>query len=173
MPKRGACDRLHCNMYLILEDPSNMIPRIIGQGGIHVRTIAENTRSKIRVRGRGSGHKETDGREASVPLMISISAAGTEAGNFATAVSSVIQLLEGLQIIRSAAGRLYKFCPMLEATRKVLLEYGFEGMKDVYLPVTTFPDVSKGFPYSPGPVVIIHPTVAHPMFVDESALVAT
>jgi len=173
MPRRGALSRLHCNMYLILENPNKSIPRIIGQGGAHVRMIAEATHSKIRVRGRGSGHRETDGREASVPLMISISAAGTEAGNFATAVSSVIQLLERLSDIRSNSRGLYKFSPMLETTRKVLLEHGFEGMKDVHLPVIDPPGVSKGFPYVPGPVATNAPTVPYPMFIDASALVAT
>jgi len=55
-----------------------LVPRLIGRGGKHMRDIAQACGGKVRIRGRGSGHKEQQKRgqpavEADVPLQIALS----------------------------------------------------------------------------------------------------
>lgn len=56
----------------------DLVPRLIGRGGSHMREIAQACGGKVRIRGRGSGHKEQQKRgrpaeEADVPLQIVLS----------------------------------------------------------------------------------------------------
>ncbi|CAK0821896.1 unnamed protein product [Prorocentrum cordatum] len=55
-----------------------LVPRLIGRGGCNVRAIAAACEGKVRVRGRGSGHREEAREggppaEADVPLQIALS----------------------------------------------------------------------------------------------------
>merc|ERR1711904_23416 len=58
----------------------NVVCKLLGDKGCHMKTIAENTGAKLRIRGRGSGYREgPDQIEASNdPLMICISADSLE-----------------------------------------------------------------------------------------------
>merc|ERR1711959_871662 len=72
----------------------NVLRKLLGDRGSHMKTIAENTGAKLRIRGRGSGYLEgPDKKEASdEPLMICVSAQ-TKKG-FDSAVEDVESLLE-------------------------------------------------------------------------------
>lgn len=85
--------RRTCQIYLTGKDPY-FVPEIIGRNGCNLKPISEATNSKIRVRGKSSGHIEINGHEAQVPLMISISTAATDTFRFELAVSQVVHLLE-------------------------------------------------------------------------------
>jgi hypothetical protein len=71
----------------------NVVQKILGDRGSHMKTIAANTGSKLRIRGRGSGFLEgPDQKEASdEPLMLCISASTRE--GFDGAVEDVESLL--------------------------------------------------------------------------------
>jgi hypothetical protein len=80
--------RLYCHIFLdpaMLEPGFDLVKKLIGKGGTHTRAIFEATRTKVRVRGRGSEHIETDGREAPVPLMIALAAEHNIPEDFRTA----------------------------------------------------------------------------------------
>jgi len=82
----------------------NVLRKLLGERGSHMKTIAENTGAKLRIRGRGSGYLEgPDQTEASdEPLMLCISAESRE--GFEAAVQDVESLLENVH-------NLYrKFC---------------------------------------------------------------
>ena len=67
---------------------------LIGRGGKHTRNIYDITGAKIRVRGKGSGHKEVDGtKEAPVPLMVAVTSDGTDTSKFARAVKMMTDKL--------------------------------------------------------------------------------
>eukprot|EP00746_Dinoflagellata_sp_MGD_P160427 gnl/MRDRNA2_/MRDRNA2_87171_c0_seq1.p1 gnl/MRDRNA2_/MRDRNA2_87171_c0~~gnl/MRDRNA2_/MRDRNA2_87171_c0_seq1.p1 ORF type:complete len:730 (+),score=175.58 gnl/MRDRNA2_/MRDRNA2_87171_c0_seq1:89-2278(+) len=72
----------------------NVVQKLLGDRGSHMKTIAANTGSKLRIRGRGSGFLEgPDQKEASdEPLMLCISASTRE--GFDGAVEDVESLLE-------------------------------------------------------------------------------
>merc|ERR1711904_629088 len=72
----------------------NVVQKLLGDRGSHMKSIAENTGSKLRIRGRGSGFLEgPDQKEASnEPLMLCISASTRE--GFDNAVQDVESLLE-------------------------------------------------------------------------------
>jgi len=55
-----------------------LVPRLIGRGGVNMRNIARACDGKVRIRGRGSGHQEQQKGsrvlvEADVPLQIALS----------------------------------------------------------------------------------------------------
>ena len=80
-------------------------PRLIGRGGVHMKTIALAYDAKLRVRGKGSGHLEVDGkREAPVPLMLTVSANKKDHEAFQKAVHLAIQHL------RNTESRYKEFC---------------------------------------------------------------
>ena len=133
MPRRRQEARLWCNVYLTDTDDHRFIPQIIGQRGANIEPIARVTNSKIRVRGRGSKHQELNGREADVPLMVSISTASTDGENFAEEVSQVLHLLEGK--CNQGPSRGYSFAPMTEAARKTILQYHSQSVSGMRLPV--------------------------------------
>jgi hypothetical protein len=72
----------------------NVVQKLLGDRGSHMKSIAANTGSKLRIRGRGSGFLEgPDQKEASdEPLMLCISASTRE--GFDGAVEDVESLLE-------------------------------------------------------------------------------
>lgn len=71
----------------------NVLRKLLGERGSHMKTIAENTGAKLRIRGRGSGYLEGPAQtEASdEPLMLCISAESRE--GFEAAVQDVESLL--------------------------------------------------------------------------------
>merc|ERR1712025_1047248 len=72
----------------------NVVRKLLGDHGSHMKEIAENSGAKLRIRGRGSGFLEgANKREASdEPLMICVSATSPE--GFATATEDVESLLD-------------------------------------------------------------------------------
>jgi len=77
----------------MLETGFDLVKKLIGKGGCNTRKIFEATQTKIRVRGKGSGHKERNGREAPVPLMIAL-AADQISSDFQTAFHMTMALLD-------------------------------------------------------------------------------
>jgi len=68
---------------------------LIGRGGKNMRKIYTATNAKIRVRGRGSGHLEVDGKkEAPVPLMVAVTANKADADGFKLAVEMTLANLK-------------------------------------------------------------------------------
>ena len=77
---------------------------IIGSRGANTGGIAADTQTKVRVRGRGSGHEETDGKEAPVPLMVAITSEGCDEDGFVRAVQLMIKLLAEVD------GHFHRYC---------------------------------------------------------------
>jgi len=93
---RKGLQKLLCRYNVCIEQDRafNVVRKLLGDRGSHMKSIAENTGAKIRIRGRGSGFLEgPDQKEASnEPLMLCISAATRE--GFDSAVQDVESLLE-------------------------------------------------------------------------------
>eukprot|EP00930_Biecheleria_cincta_P051232 TRINITY_DN3638_c0_g1_i1.p1 TRINITY_DN3638_c0_g1~~TRINITY_DN3638_c0_g1_i1.p1 ORF type:complete len:443 (-),score=82.92 TRINITY_DN3638_c0_g1_i1:312-1640(-) len=68
--------------------------KVIGHGGNNTRNIFEQTAAKIRLRGRGSGHLEANGREAPVHLMLAVTSDIGQEMSFLTALQMSADLLE-------------------------------------------------------------------------------
>eukprot|EP00425_Heterocapsa_triquetra_P006392 CAMPEP_0195157288 /NCGR_PEP_ID=MMETSP0448-20130528/185088_1 /TAXON_ID=66468 /ORGANISM="Heterocapsa triquestra, Strain CCMP 448" /LENGTH=456 /DNA_ID=CAMNT_0040196081 /DNA_START=32 /DNA_END=1399 /DNA_ORIENTATION=- len=80
--------RLWAHIYLHMDVHGfDLVPRLIGRGGANMRRIADKTQAKIRIRGRGSGHLEVDGKyEAPTPLMVAVTTDRADASSFRHAV---------------------------------------------------------------------------------------
>ena len=131
--------RLWCQLYLNQRhEQFEMGKALIGNRGANTRSIHERTGANIRLRGRGSGYKEADGKaEAPVPLMIVVISDGTEASDFTLAVRLVLQKLEqinGWFFDFCVANRLelelvdegsWSFGDMSEDARSILQKAGF------------------------------------------------
>ena len=115
----------------------NLIPMVIGTGGINTKAIFESTRAKVRVRGKGSGHMEVEGRrEAPVPLMCAITSHHTDAQQFVLAVQMMTETLRKVSayfqefckqrgIDESIAGEpIWKFGDMSKGASHLLTEHG-------------------------------------------------
>jgi len=86
-----------CHIYLSMQDARfEPVPAIIGRSGKNTGTIAEATGTKIRIRGRGSGHLEYNGREVNAPLMMAVTA---DVGNRAGFEAALIQGIELLKMV--------------------------------------------------------------------------
>jgi len=80
---RRRCHRFTCKFVFVgfdLDEDADfeLVPRLIGRGGAHMRAVAEACQGKVRIRGRGSGYMEQQkgGKppaEAGVPLQIVVS----------------------------------------------------------------------------------------------------
>lgn len=83
----------------------DLVPMLIGRGGCNVKRIVEATGAKIRVRGRGSGHLEIDGKfEAPTPLMVAVTSNLEDKAGFRNAVVMTIEEL------RCVEQRFLAFC---------------------------------------------------------------
>lgn len=72
----------------------DLVPMLIGRGGRNMRDIYTATQAKLRIRGRGSGHLEVDGKkEAPVPLMVAVTANKMDADGFRKAVDMTVDRL--------------------------------------------------------------------------------
>ena len=77
----------------------DLVPRLIGRGGVHMKTIALAYDAKLRVRGKGSGHLEVNGKtEAPVPLMLTVSANKKDHESFQKAVNLAIEHLRNTEL---------------------------------------------------------------------------
>jgi hypothetical protein len=92
---RKGPQKLLCRYNVCVEQDRafNVVRKLLGDRGSHMKTIAQNTGAKLRIRGRGSGFLEgPEQKEASdEPLMICISAATRE--GFDNAVEDIESLL--------------------------------------------------------------------------------
>jgi len=98
--------RLWIHIYLHMQAPGfELVPMLIGRGGRNMRKIAEATSAKIRIRGRGSGHLEIDGKfEAPTPLMVAVTTDRLDVTAFRGAIEMTIVEL------RRVADRFEAFC---------------------------------------------------------------
>jgi len=88
--------RLWVHIYLHMQAPDfDLVPMLIGRGGCNMRKIADRTRAKVRIRGRGSGHLEADNQqEAPTPLMVAVTTDHQDAGGFKEAVRMTLHELQ-------------------------------------------------------------------------------
>jgi len=86
--------RCWAHMYLHPAEPDfELVKKVLGKGGANTIKINDATGAKLRVRGRGSGHIEVDGREAPVHLMLAITTVKDDRDGFMKAVMMAIELL--------------------------------------------------------------------------------
>jgi len=87
--------RLWCHIYLHMQSPGfDLVPRLIGRGGSNMRRISKATGAKLRIRGKGSGHLEVDGKqEAPTPLMLAVTTDSGNLDDFRKAMSMSIEEL--------------------------------------------------------------------------------
>lgn len=76
--KRVACKFVFQGIDMMADADFELVPRLIGRGGSNTRSISEACNGKVRIRGRGSGHKEQHKNsrafeEADVPLQMVLS----------------------------------------------------------------------------------------------------
>jgi len=98
--------RLWCHLYLnpeMLRPGFDLNKKIIGHGGCCTRGIHDATGTKIRLRGRGSGHLEGE-HEAPAPLMLAITGEKGKTANFCRAIQMAAELL------RDISKRFRSFC---------------------------------------------------------------
>jgi len=89
--------RFWVHIFLHPQDASfDMVPMLIGKKGMNMKNIVDETGAKVRIRGRGSGYLEVNGkREAPVPLMVAVTVVKGDVVNFKKAVyMTVAQLLQ-------------------------------------------------------------------------------
>jgi len=98
--------RLWAHIHLQMQATGfDLVPMLIGHGGSNVRRIVDATGAKIRIRGRGSGHLEVDGKfEAPTPLMWAVTADYEDAEGFRNAVEMTLAEL------RTVEHRFLVFC---------------------------------------------------------------
>jgi len=83
------------NVGLEANIPFNVVKRLVGPMGSHMKQIVASTGAKVWIRGRGSRHPEGDDRKESTdPLMIIVTATGSV--NFLRATALVSELLESV-----------------------------------------------------------------------------
>eukprot|EP00746_Dinoflagellata_sp_MGD_P162782 gnl/MRDRNA2_/MRDRNA2_90496_c0_seq1.p1 gnl/MRDRNA2_/MRDRNA2_90496_c0~~gnl/MRDRNA2_/MRDRNA2_90496_c0_seq1.p1 ORF type:complete len:573 (-),score=129.20 gnl/MRDRNA2_/MRDRNA2_90496_c0_seq1:191-1909(-) len=102
---RSAPQKFLCRYIVGIEQNRsfNVVRKLLGDHGAHMKAIAENTGAKLRIRGRGSGFKEGPNNvEADEPLMICISA--TSSSSFEESTRDVESLLNHVH------DQYYMFC---------------------------------------------------------------
>jgi len=103
---RRPAARLWAHIFLHKRHPDfPLVPMLIGRGGRNMSNIFCATNAKLRIRGKGSGHLEVDGRkEARVPLMVAVTANKMDLEGFRRAVEMTIERL------REVAEHFKQFC---------------------------------------------------------------
>jgi len=94
---KGAAEKLQCQFIIGIEEDNQfrVMRRIIGQGGEHMKSIAQKTDAKLRLRGRGSKFLEgPDQKESTDDLMLCVSS--QDKVGFENAKNLVSELLEGI-----------------------------------------------------------------------------
>jgi len=91
--------RLWVHFYLHMQAPGfDLVPRLIGRGGCKMRSIADRTGAKVRIRGSGSGYYEVGGRsEAPTPLMVAVTSDFDDPAGFKAAVEMTLQELRSVE----------------------------------------------------------------------------
>lgn len=85
---------LTCSIQLCADERYQLVRRLLAGGGARIRAIHEATGAKLRIRGRGSGHREGWMQvEAPEPLMLVISSPPGRRRAFREAVWLAIDLL--------------------------------------------------------------------------------
>ncbi len=137
-PKRM---RFWCHLFLTKGHPDfHLVPWLIGRFGCNMKEIHEATGAKIRIRGRGSGHREVDHcGEAPVPLMAAVTC--LEEAPFRLAVKMMIAKLTEAQELfvcfmqeqgaLSAPQRLWRFGEMSFDAKVVLADLLPAGLRVV------------------------------------------
>lgn len=95
-----AKGQLWCHIYVnpaMVRRGFGLNKRIIGPGGSRTRAIFEATTAKIRLRGRGSGHIEGDGKEAPAPLMLAVTGTRGKREKFLLAIRMSLELLSNVE----------------------------------------------------------------------------
>lgn len=86
--------RLWCHIFLHERDKDyKLVKVIIGTNGENTKRIHLDTLAKLRIRGKGSGHQETEMGEAPVHLQIAVTSGLNNPGGFARAIKQIIALL--------------------------------------------------------------------------------
>lgn len=102
---RRQAPRLWIHIVLhMLKDDFDCVPMLIGRRGCNVKPIHEATGAKLRIRGKGSGHKEKDGQEADIPPMVAISTLKRCDADFCDAVQRTLDILKRVGV------RYEEFC---------------------------------------------------------------
>merc|ERR1712187_458060 len=96
--RKSKRSRFWCNIRIdedvLKVDGFDLIPKLIGSKGQNTRDIGKKTDTKVRIRGRGSGHVETGtDKEANAHLMMAIAAEHGRKDDFRRAVVLVKDLL--------------------------------------------------------------------------------
>jgi hypothetical protein len=87
--------RLWCHLFLNKQHPYfDLVPILIDGCACNFHNM---TSVKIRLRGRGSGHPEVDDSEAPVPLMVAVTAKGSDQVRFKTEVVMMVTKLQAVQ----------------------------------------------------------------------------
>mmetsp|Transcript_75340 Transcript_75340/g.140493 ORF Transcript_75340/g.140493 Transcript_75340/m.140493 type:complete len:343 (+) Transcript_75340:70-1098(+) len=97
---RAAKLKFWVHFYLdpeMLEASFCLCKKIIGTKGQNMKDIHDATDAKIRLRGRGSGHKEHNGWEANVPLMLAVTTPMSDMSKFQDAINRAMDLLENVE----------------------------------------------------------------------------
>eukprot|EP00439_Symbiodinium_sp_Y106_P054159 s3879_g7.t1 len=95
----GDSSRYWCSFHLLQAYAQfSVVPAMIGKRGVNTRTIFDKTGAKIRVRGRGSGHMESQtGKEAPAGLMVTVSSHRSDWNGFVEAVKLTGELIDRVQ----------------------------------------------------------------------------
>ncbi|CAE7620441.1 kif7 [Symbiodinium sp. CCMP2592] len=95
----GDSSRYWCSFHLLQAYAQfSVVPAMIGKRGVNTRTIFDQTGAKIRVRGRGSGHMESQtGKEAPAGLMVTVSSHRSDWNGFVEAVNLTGELIDRVQ----------------------------------------------------------------------------
>lgn len=99
--KRHTCKFIFSGFDVEEHADFELVPRLIGRGGSHMREIAAACNGKVRIRGRGSGHKELrkgtrPALEADVPLQIALSC--RDRCSFEEGKTRLEQFLKGMSV---------------------------------------------------------------------------
>jgi hypothetical protein len=156
--RQASGPRLWCHIFLNQRHVEfDLVPRLIGYGGKNTKNISLLTGAKIRVRGRGSGHKEVDGiKEAPVPLMVAVTSDGTDADKFCKAVRLITYKLQEANDVFTLFAReqnlhpsiamenIWKYGEMSKEAESVLANGGLLGL--VVPAYTSNPVAGHAFP---------------------------
>jgi len=105
--KNRFCCRFIFTISSVQAAAFQLVPKLLGHCGKRVSAIASATRSKIRIRGQGSGHLEGHGnKEAQVPLQMALSSSTAE--DFMKARKGVEVLLQ------RTAERYFAYCQIYD-----------------------------------------------------------
>ena len=119
----------------------DLVPMLIGRGGRNMRDIYVSTNAKLRIRGRGSGHLEIDGRkEAPVPLMVAVTSMKNDPEGFRKAIE------QALVRLKEVAAHYEQFC----------IQRGLPPPRPTE-PLFSFGEISKGSEMLLKDLLLLHP----------------